>query len=114
MSNHMLVYCGRNKLFFTALLIFAFSLKTLAQQSIVATGKVTDGSKSLEGVSVLIKGKTGGTYTKADGSFSINANFQGNEMTLAYKGKVVGDQIKLSVDFPGGGQTIEYTLKRAQ
>jgi hypothetical protein len=43
-------------------------------------------------------------------SFSINANFQGNEMKLAYKGKVVGDQIKLSVDF--GGQAVEYTLKR--
>jgi len=24
-------------------------------------------------------------------SFSINANFQGNEMKLEYKGKVVGD-----------------------
>jgi hypothetical protein len=33
-------------------------------------------------------------------------------MKLQYKGKVVGDQIKLSVDFGGGGQTVEYTLKR--
>jgi TonB-dependent SusC/RagA subfamily outer membrane receptor len=85
MSNHMLVYYGRNKLFFTALLIFAFSLKTLAQQGIIATGKVTDGSKSLEGVSVLIKGKTGGTYTKADGSFSINAN-AGDSIVFTYVG----------------------------
>lgn len=45
-------------------------------------------------------------------SFSINANFQGNEMKLEYKGKISGDEIKLTVEFPGGGQTAEYTLKR--
>jgi hypothetical protein len=44
---------------------------------------------------------------KIDGdnvSFSINANFQGNEMKLQYKGKVTADQIKLNVDFGGCGR----------
>jgi hypothetical protein len=60
-------------------------------------------------------GKSTLTDGKVDGdniSFSITANMQGNEMKLTYKGKVVGDQIKLTVEFPGGGQTAEYTLKR--
>ena len=46
-------------------------------------------------------------------SFSINANFQGNEMKLEYKGKVVGDQIKphrrIRRQCANGGI---YTLKR--
>jgi hypothetical protein len=41
-----------------------------------------------------------------------NANFQGNEMKLPFKGKISGDTIKLSVDFAGNGP-VEYTLKRA-
>jgi hypothetical protein len=46
-------------------------------------------------------------------TFSITANFQGNEMTLTYKGKIAGDQIKLTVDIPALGKPVEYTLKRA-
>jgi hypothetical protein len=60
-------------------------------------------------------GKSTITEGKVDGdniSFTITATMQGNELKLSYKGKVVGDQIKLSVEFPGGGQTAEYTLKR--
>src|SRR5580704_3476269 len=60
-----------------------------------------------------------GKSTIADGkmegdniSFTITGNMQGNEMKLTYKGTVTGDQIKLTVDFAGGGQTVEYTLKR--
>jgi hypothetical protein len=46
-------------------------------------------------------------------SFSINANFGGNEMKIGYKGKISGDTIKLTSDFGGGGQTIEWTLKKS-
>lgn len=76
-----------------------------------------DGAKLTGETASEMMGKSELKDGKVEGdniSFSINANFQGNDMTLAYKGKVVGDQIKLAVDFPGGGQTIEYTLKRAQ
>jgi hypothetical protein len=46
-------------------------------------------------------------------SFSITAKFQDNEMKLTYKGKITGDTIKLSSDFGGSGQTIEWTLKKS-
>jgi hypothetical protein len=61
------------------------------------------------GKSTIADGKVEGDKIE----FSIKASFQGNDMTLLYKGTVSGDTIKLSVDFGGGGQTVEYTLKRA-
>jgi hypothetical protein len=60
------------------------------------------------GKSVIAEGKVEGDNI----SFAITASMQGNELKLTYKGKIVGDQIKLTVEFPGGGQTAEYTLKR--
>jgi hypothetical protein len=65
-------------------------------------------------------GKSAITDGKVEGdniSFTITAKFQDNEMKLNYKGKVSGDTIKLTVDFAGfgggGGQSIEWTLKKA-
>ncbi len=60
-------------------------------------------------------GKSTITEGKVDGdniSFTITARMQDNELKLTYKGKITGDTMKLSVEFPGGGQTAEYTLKR--
>lgn len=69
---------------------------------------------------------------KIDGdniSFVVKVDFGGNEMKIAYKGKVVGDEIKLTMEFqggmggpggggPGGGgaapKPMEMTLKRAK
>jgi len=44
---------------------------------------------------------------------AITASFQGEERKLTYKGKITGDTIKLSSDFGGNGQTIEWTLKKS-
>ncbi len=60
------------------------------------------------GKSTLSDGKVDGDNI----SFTITANFQGNEMKLNYAGKLDGDTIKLKVDFAGTGQAVEYTLKR--
>jgi hypothetical protein len=52
---------------------------------------------------------------KIDGdnlSFTVTANFQGNEFKLNYKGKVAGDEIKLTVEIPGRDRTFEMTAKR--
>lgn len=62
------------------------------------------------GKSAIADGKTEGDVI----TFSIKAKFQDNEMTLTYKGKVVSkDELKLSSEFGGSGQTIEWTVKRA-
>lgn len=58
------------------------------------------------GKSVINDGKVEGN----DISFSITANFNGEERKLSYKGTVSGDEIKLSSDF--GGQSINWTLKK--
>ncbi len=58
------------------------------------------------GKSVINDGKVEGD----DISFTITANFNGEERKLAYKGKISGDEIKLSSDF--GGQSINWTLKK--
>jgi len=75
-----------------------------------------DGTK-LTGETVSeFTGKSAITDGKVEGdaiSFSITANFQGNEMKLTYKGKIAGDTIKLTSEFGGGGQTIEWTLKKS-
>jgi hypothetical protein len=75
-----------------------------------------DGTKLTGETESQMIGKSTITDGKVEGDkieFSIKASFQGNEMTLLYKGIISGDTIKLSVDFGGGGQTVEYTLKRA-
>jgi len=72
------------------------------------TGETTS---SMLGKSTITDGKLeGDTLT-----FSITANFGGNEMKLDYKGKVSGDQIKLtSSGAATGGQSIEWVAKRTQ
>ena len=74
-------------------------------------GKLTGETTSqLLGKSTIEDGKVDGDNI----SFTITASFQGNEMKIAYKGKVSGDTIKLSADLGAeAGQTIEWTLKKA-
>lgn len=72
-----------------------------------------DGTKLSGETESQMMGKSTITDGKIDGdniTFTINANFQGNEMKLVYKGQVMGDQIKMTVDL--AGQAVEYTLKK--
>jgi hypothetical protein len=74
-----------------------------------------DGTKLTGETNSQFTGKSTINDGKVEGdalSFSITANFQGNEMKLSYKGKISGDTIKLTSDFGGSGQTIEWTLKK--
>jgi len=74
-----------------------------------------DGSKLTGETNSEYTGKSTINDGKVEGdtiTFSINAKFQDNEMKLTYKGKISGDTIKLSSDFGGNGQTIEWTLKK--
>lgn len=74
-----------------------------------------DGTKVTGETTSQMFGKSQIEDGKIDGdnlSFVITANFQGNEAKISYKGKVSGDNIKLTATIPGMDQTIEYTIKR--
>lgn|SRR5690242_3550124 len=51
-----------------------------------------------------------GTIQGSDISFSVVRNFGGNEVTVKYKGKVVGDAIQFKVE--AGERSYEMTAKR--
>ena len=74
-----------------------------------------DGTKLTGETESQLLGKSTITDGKVEGesiSFSISANMQGNDIKLDYKGKIEGDQIKLTVEIAGAGQTAEFVLKR--
>lgn len=75
---------------FVAVLFFLVPLVTQAQTPV--TGRVlNDAGVPVEGVSVIIKGKTGGTKTDSQGNFTINAS-KGDVLLLTNVG-FVGQQI---------------------
>jgi hypothetical protein len=65
---------------------------------------------------------TDGTIKGDEISFAVKMDFGGNAMTMKYKGKVAGDEIKLTMEMEGGmggpggggpgGKPMEFTLKR--
>lgn len=67
-------------------------------------------SSEMLGKSQIKNGKIDGDSL----SFTITANFQGNEMEINYTGKVSSDgkEIKFKVDVAAAGQTIEYVAKK--
>jgi hypothetical protein len=79
---------------------------TFKQDGAKLTGET---NSQFTGKSTIENGKVEGDTI----SFTITAKFQDNEMKLTYKGKITGDTIKLSSDFGGNGQTIEWTLKKS-
>src|SRR5579872_6526660 len=73
------------------------------------TGETTS---QMLGKSVINDGKIEGDSV----SFSITANMQGNELKLNYKGKLTGDELKLTSEAAGGGGggfgTIQWVCKK--
>jgi hypothetical protein len=54
---------------------------------------------------------------KVDGdtiSFVVTGSFNGNDVKVNYKGKVAGDEIKLTVEIAARDGTLEMTAKRAK
>ncbi len=78
---------------------------TFQQHGTQLTGET---SSEMLGKSAINEGKVEGD----DISFSITASFQGEGRKITYRGKISGDTIKLTSEF-GGGQSIEWTLKKA-
>lgn len=65
-------------------------------------------TSSMFGKSTLENGKVDGDSL----SFTITIKFQDNEMKVNYKGKVTGNEIKLTAEIPDSGQMIEWSGKR--
>jgi hypothetical protein len=73
--------------------------------------KLTGTVSGMQGDNPISDGKISGD----DISFTVKINFQGNEITLLYKGKVSGDEIKMTRTRQGGDQPgQEFTAKRAK
>jgi len=73
-----------------------------------------DGTK-LSGTVSNPQGETAISNGKINGdeiSFVVIANLGGNQMKLAYKGKVAGDEIKFTRELQGTGQPQEFIAKR--
>ena len=47
-------------------------------------------------------------------SFSTKAEFNGNTIVTRYRGTLAGDEIRFTVEREGGGQSREFTAKRAK
>jgi hypothetical protein len=47
-------------------------------------------------------------------SFIVNSTFNGNDVKVSYKGKVAGDEIKLSVEIAGRDGALEMTARRSK
>lgn len=76
-----------------------------------------DGSKVTGETTSQFLGKSVINDGKLDGdnlTFSITANFQGNEMKVNYKGKVnpAGNEIKFTAEAQSGDFTVEYVAKK--
>lgn len=79
---------------------------TFKQDGTKLTGETTS---DFTGTSKITDGKVEGDAI----AFSIKADFQGNEMTLNYKGKITGEEITFDVEIPANeGMKIHYVAKR--
>jgi hypothetical protein len=65
---------------------------------------------SFAGKSTIEDGKVDGDSL----SFTITVRFQDNELRVNYKGKVSGNDIQLTAEVTGSGQTLEWRGKRVQ
>jgi hypothetical protein len=73
----------------------------------VEEGKITGTASSHMGEFKI----TEGTLANDDVTFILNVNMNGEEMKLAHKGKLAGDELKLTLDV--NGQTMEINAKRS-
>ena len=74
-----------------------------------------DGAKLSGETTSSVFGKSAIQEGKVDGdnlAFTISIKFQDNEMKVSYKGKVTGNEIRLTAELPKGGQTVEWKGKR--
>ncbi len=94
---------------FTLLLLF--SAQIFAQQSYVISGKVTDASGAIPGVTVSLQGTTSATSTDADGQYSLRINSKPGAYTLVASAISYSTQTK-KIDLANASTlTVNFELK---
>jgi hypothetical protein len=76
-----------------------------------------DGNKLTGTISMGQMGDVEISEGKVDGdslSFVVVREFNGNEFKMTYKGKVTGDEMKLTMEFPNSDRTFEITAKKVK
>ena len=108
--NRLHSHSGRNGLLL-ALFLLCLPLLSFAQSGTTISGTVTDDlGDPLPGVTVALEGTSVGTFTDADGTFtlSVSASTTSNILVFSYLG--FGTQ-KQTLDFTQGNQTINMQLR---
>ena len=73
--------------------------------------KLTGTASGMQGDNPISDGKISGDEI----SFTVKVNFNGNDVTLLYKGKVSGDEIKMTRTAQGVDRPpVEFTAKKAK
>lgn len=92
-------------------LLLAFMVQISFAQEKTVTGKVSDASGPLPGVTVVVKGTSTGTQTDFDGNYSIKA-VPGNILVFSYIGmettsKTVGTSDVINITMKEGAETLD-------
>ncbi|MDP3352369.1 MAG: SusC/RagA family TonB-linked outer membrane protein [Flavobacteriaceae bacterium] len=100
--------------FWLSALFLVFGLSVATAQTKVISGKVTDSSGALPGVSVVVKGTTKGTQTDFDGKYSLSANV-GDVLVFSFVGmeptsKTVGAANVIDVKMTEGAMALEEVV----
>jgi hypothetical protein len=66
-------------------------------------------SNQMTGETPISDGKVEGE----DVAFNVVVSRDGNEFKLVYKGKVTGQEMKLTITLPGGDRTFEMTARKS-
>jgi hypothetical protein len=111
-------------LFVTAVISFAADVSGKYKTSFTTPdGQTREGTMTLkadgEKLTGSVSGRQGNEIEISEGkvsgdgvSFVVVRNFNGNEVKINYKGKLVGNEIKFTVDFGQG--SFEMTAKKAE
>lgn len=103
--------------FWLSALLLVFGLNVATAQTKVISGKVSDASGALPGVSVVVKGTTKGTQTDFDGKYSLTANV-GDVLVFSYVGmepssKTVGAANVIDVKMAESAMALEEVVVTA-
>lgn len=98
------------------LLLFAVSTQSMTAQEKTVTGRVTDGSEALIGVSVQVKGNSKvGAVTDVDGNYTIRVSSAGTILVFSYVGytteeRMVGNNHRIDINLKADQRNLDEVV----